>query len=260
MAKTAWFSKEYLPHFQDREESITSAIDDSDVGQKILNQSVLLVALAFFYGIIMGCYNGFFQAVSSAVKMPVLFVLLILICFPAFYVIQAVLGSKLSLSQMITIILSGFIYTVSIMASFSTIVLFFLITGGNYAFIQLLHVAIITLAGIFGMKHVVDALAYSCEKKKIYPKTGVLVFRFWIVIMFFVGSQLSWSLRPFIGSKDMPFQVFRKQEGNFYRQVLLSTWNLFMRPERAIEKKPEPAGPQGIPAPGPDATAPDRTN
>jgi hypothetical protein len=182
---------------------------------KIGSQLALVSGLAFLYGIVMGCFNGFGQALSSAVKMPVLFLLLIVICFPAFYVIQSVLGSRLTLAQMGSIILSGFVYTTSIMVSFSTIVLFFLITGGNYAFIQLLHVAVIGLAGVFGMKHIIDALKYSCEKKNVYPRTGITVFRFWIVILFFVGSQLSWSLRPFIGAKGMPFELFRKQEGNF---------------------------------------------
>ena len=38
-----------------------------------------------------------------------------------------------------------------------------------------------------------------------------------------MGTQLSWSLRPFIGAKGLPFQFFRQQEGNFYQAVLLST-------------------------------------
>jgi hypothetical protein len=143
-----------------------------------------------------------------------------------------VLGSRLSVAQMVSIILSGFIYTTSIMVSFSTIVLFFLITAGNYAFIKLLHVAVIALAGIFGMKHIIDALTYSCEKKNIYPKTGITVFRFWILILFFVGSQLSWSLRPFVGAKNQPFQLFRKQEGNFYQAVIQSSAALFDHHEK----------------------------
>ena len=120
---------------------------------------------------------------------------------------------------MFAILLSGFVLTSSILAAFSTIILFFLIIGSPYNFMKLLHVGIFSLSGFFGMKTIVDALRYSCEKKSIYPKTGVTVFRFWIIIMFFVGTQLSWNLRPFIGSKGMPFQVFREQEGNFYKAL-----------------------------------------
>ena len=227
MGKGRLLSKEFLPNFHDKEKSLEKITDEKNIIRKILSQLVLVNVLASLYGIVMGCYNGFYQALSSGIKMPVLFSLLIVICFPAFYVIQSVLGSRLTLAQMISIILSGFIYTTSLMVSFSTIVLFFLITGGNYAFIQLLHVTIIGLAGVFGMKHIIDALKYSCEKKNIYPKTGITVFRFWIVILFFVGCQLSWSLRPFIGIKDKPFELFRKQEGNFYQALIYSFASLF---------------------------------
>jgi hypothetical protein len=230
MGKRRLLSKEFLPNFHDPEGSLEKITEEKDISRKIVSQMILVNILALLYGVIMGCYNGFYQALSSAIKLPVLFSLLIIICFPAFYVIQSVLGSRLSLAQMTSIILSGFVYTTSIMVSFSTIVLFFLITGGNYAFIKLLHVAVIALAGIFGMKHIIDALKYSCEKKNIYPKTGITVFRFWIVILFFVGSQLSWSLRPFIGTKDNPFELFRSQEGNFYQALLHSFADLFDHP------------------------------
>jgi hypothetical protein len=227
MGKGNLLSKEFLPNFQDKEGSLERVTDNKNALKKICGQSILVAILAFVYGVVMGCYNGFYQALSSGVKMPVLFLLLIIICFPAFYVIQSVLGSRLSVAQMASIILSGFIYTTSIMVSFSTIVLFFMITGGNYAFLKLLHVAVIALAGLFGMKHIVDALTYSCEKKKIYPRTGIAVFRFWIIILFFVGSQLSWSLRPFVGVKNQPFELFRKQEGNFYQTVIRTFVDLF---------------------------------
>jgi hypothetical protein len=233
MSKRRFLSTEFLPNFQDKEGSLESITDDKDIGRKIWNQFALVNLLALVYGVIMGCYNGSLQAASSGLKMPVLFSLLLVICFPAFYVIQSVLGSRLTLGQMASIILSGFVYTTAIMVSFSTIVLFFLITGDNYAFIKLLHVAVIGLAGVFGMKHVIDALKHSCEKKKIYPKTGIVVFRFWIFILFFVGSQLSWSLRPFIGSKDQPFEFLRKQQGNFYQALAGTFADLIEGPGRA---------------------------
>ncbi len=219
MSKRHFLSTEFLPNFQDKEASLESITDTRDIGRKIGSQFALVNLLALTYGVIMGCYNGFLQAVSSGIKMPVLFTLLLIICFPAFYVIQSVLGSRLTIGQMASIILSGFVYTTAIMVSFSTIVLFFLITGDNYAFIKLLHVAVIGVAGVFGMKHVIDGLKHSCEKKKIYPKTGIIVFRFWIFILFFVGSQLSWSLRPFIGAQDQPFEWLRAKSGNFYQAL-----------------------------------------
>jgi uncharacterized membrane protein len=171
--------------------------------------------------------------------------------FPRFFLVQYILGSKLKFYSMFAIILTGFVLMSAIMLSFSPIVIFFLITNTNYDFIKLLHVAIIGFAGVFGMRTIVEALRFSCEKKNVYPKIGVKIFQFWIVILAFVGMQLAWNLRPFIGNKNQPFQLLRQQESNFYLAVLNSIGSLLSIPEgeasvqipdkvdREIEKKEE---------------------
>ena len=70
------------------------------------------------------------------------------------------------------------------------------------------------------MNTIIQALKYSCEKKNIYPQTGVVVFRFWVVILAFVGIQLAWNFRPFLGDRGQPFELFRDYEGNFYTAVI----------------------------------------
>lgn len=222
MSKRKILSFDFFQSFHNNDEFYEKVTDEKQLKFEIANHLVLLLIFSMVYGAIMGSYNGVLQALSSAVKMPILFMLIILICFPAFFVIQTILGSKLSLGQMISIILTGFVFMTCIMVSFSTIVAFFMITGDNYAFIKLLHVGIIMIAGFFGMRAIVEALKYSCEKKSIYPKTGVRVFQIWIFILAFVGAQLSWSLRPFIGAKGMDFQLLRQKGGNFYVDVLKS--------------------------------------
>ncbi|HUI63760.1 MAG TPA: hypothetical protein VL126_02880, partial [Bacteroidota bacterium] len=108
-----------------------------------------------------------------------------------------------------------------------------ILTGGDYHFLQLLHVGIFFVSGGFGMKMVFDALKYSCEQKNIYPRTGVVVFRFWVVILAFVGIQLAWNLRPFLAKRDEPYALFRSYEGNFYAAVIYSVQQLVSPPERS---------------------------
>jgi hypothetical protein len=43
----------------------------------------------------------------------------------------------------------------------------------------------------------------------------------------FVGTQLAWTLRPFFGSPDEGFALFRSIEGNFYAEILRTIGNLF---------------------------------
>ena len=216
----------FFRDFHDKDHFFEKLTSNENTFEQILNQYLLICLCSFIYGIVMGSYKSFRQAISSGIKVPLLFTLAILVCFPAFYVIQHVLGSRLGFWQMLKIILSGFVMISIIMVSFSTIVIFFLITGDNYSFLKLLHVAIFAVSGIFGMKIILDALQYSCEKKNVYPKTGLTVFKFWILILAFVGMQLAWNLRPFIASRELPFQVFRQRRGNFYLAVIESAVDL----------------------------------
>jgi hypothetical protein len=147
----------------------------------------------------------------------------------------------MALRQMIIIVLSGFVLTSAIALSFSPIIILFQITGGNYHFLQLLHVAIFLFSGIFGMRLMIEALKFACEKKDIYPHIGVTVFRIWIIILAFVGIQLAWNLRPFLCDKNEDFKLFRKYEGNFYTAIVYSVQQLVSKKD--INQNEEIKGP-----------------
>jgi hypothetical protein len=211
--------------FQNKE-SYFSDINKQQSNRLIINQLLLICGFAFLYGMVMGSYHSFLQSVVTGMKVIVLFLSSVVICFPSFFIIQQVLGSKMSFRQMIVIVLSGVVLTATIAVSFAPIVVVFQVTGGNYHFLQLLHVAIFIFAGIFGMRLMVDALKYACETKSIYPQIGVTVFRIWIIILAFVGIQLAWNLRPFLCEKNEEFKLFRKYEGNFYTAIIYSVQQL----------------------------------
>lgn len=203
----------------------------------IINQILIVCAFTFLYGIVMGSYHSFIQSFVAGFKVTFLFLCVLIICFPSFFVIQQVLGSKMKLRHMIIIVLSGFVLTSAIALSFSPIIVLFQLTGGNYHFLQLLHVAIFLFSGVFGMRLMIDALKFACEKKSTYPQIGVTVFRIWIIILAFVGIQLSWNLRPFLCNKTEEFKLFRKYEGNFYTAIIYSVQQLVS--DRDTEQKDE---------------------
>ena len=206
----------------------------------IFNQVLIICVFTFLYGIVMGSYHSILQSLVAGLKVTFLFLSAIIICFPSFFVIQQVLGSKMTLRQMVIIILSGFVLTSSIAFSFSPIVILFQVTGGNYHFLQLLHVAIFVFSGIFGMRLMAEALKFACEKKDIYPHIGVTVFKVWIIILAFVGIQIAWNLRPFLCNKTEDFKLFRKYEGNFYTAIVYSIQQLVKKEDsnQNIENKP----------------------
>jgi len=212
--------------FQDRDAYFELLNQKKQQTKTALYQTLIILALSVFYGLVMGSYNSALQAGITGIKVPSLLFLALFICFPAFYVIQYMLGSKMTILQMVNTILSGFVVFSTIMASFAPIVIFFMITGNNYSFLKLLHVGIFIFSGVFGMRTIIEALKYSCEKKNVYPKIGINIFKFWVVIFAFVGVQLAWNLRPFVGDRNLPLEVFRAKEGNFYFAVFQSAGDL----------------------------------
>ena len=213
--------REVFTIFQNKE-SYFDEINREQSNRLIVNQLLIICCFAFFYGVVMGSSHSLLQSVVAGLKVIVLFLSTVIICFPSFFIIQQVLGSKMSFRQMIVIVLSGVVLTATIALSFAPIVVVFQVTGGNYHFLQLLHVGIFVFAGVFGMRLMVDALKFACEDKNIYPQVGVTVFRIWIIILAFVGIQLAWNLRPFLCEKNEEFKIFRKYEGNFYTAVVYS--------------------------------------
>jgi len=53
------------------------------------------------------------------------------------------------------------------------------------------------------------------------------VFGCWMVVFGLVGSQMGWILRPLIGAPNMPFELFRERESNFFEAVLRAAGSFF---------------------------------
>jgi hypothetical protein len=225
----------FLYSFHNKDLFFEQLTDIGKAKNKLTNLYLYVFILSFIYGLSMGSYTGPLQAITTAVKIPFLLTVTLLVCYPALFVIQTMLGSKLRLIQMSSIILVGFAFMTSIMLSFIPIIIVFLFTGSNYYFLHLLHIGVFFIAGIFGIKMIIDALKFSCEKKNIYPHIGVVIFRFWVLIFAFVGIQIAWNLQPYLGDQEKQFKLFRKHEGNFYTAVIYSIKQLVKTQTTGVE-------------------------
>jgi hypothetical protein len=206
----------------DRERFFEEVVAGVDLGRKLRYATVTLLLLAAFYGAVAGAYSSALQALSSALKLPVLYVGAFAICFPVFFVVQMLVGSRLGLAQMAVLVMTTLALIAVLLAAFVPIVAFFLLTGSNYYFLELLHVVIGLATGVLGMYALHEGLAVVCEKHNVYPRKAMTIMRVWVIIFAFVGIQLAWNLRPFLGDRDAPFKAFRHYEGNFYAAIIYS--------------------------------------
>jgi len=192
-------------------------------------RAMLISSIAFLalYGAVLGSTSSLWQTLSSAVKLPLLFLATLIVCAPTLYFFNLIFGSNQSLSQNIAIMLTAITVTAVILLSCAPIVLFFLLTSSNYQFFKLLNVGVFSVAGIIGVLFLGQGMRLVSRSGTEGVAARLRVVRLWILVYAFVGSQVAWTLRPFIGAPSMQFELFRQLGGNFYTDIVASLGELF---------------------------------
>ncbi|MEN6309894.1 MAG: hypothetical protein ABFD91_19270 [Anaerohalosphaeraceae bacterium] len=255
-------------------------LKDSQFDIPIAGLCVCLIILSAFFGACIGSFNllhpldkdavltfkdVWMQTVASAIKMPLLFTLTLLITLPSLYVFNAINGSRLSLMSVLRLLIASLGVLIAVLASLGPIIIFFSLCTTSYSFMQLLNVAVCTVSGSLGLAFLLRTLnrlilpqpqespAMSAPKVPeitipatlpdgtipLRSLTGPLertaptdrkaksIFRVWTIVFALVGAQMSWVLRPFIGSPHLPFEWLRHREGNFFMAVIQAIQNMF---------------------------------
>ncbi len=239
-----------------------SALKDGRIETPVGGIIVVALFLGATYGVCMGAYavirtggashDAYMQMLASAVKLPLLFFLTLLVTLPSLYVFNALVGSRLSVLSVIRLLVAMLGVMLAVLASFGPIVVFFSVSTESYPFMKLLNVVVAALAGFLGLafllrtlhRLVLAQIALDAPKAEEaqqveangdkdadtttaldqvgYNTTGKArsVFRVWVIVFSLVGAQMSWVLRPFIGKPDMPFAWFRARESNFFTDVI----------------------------------------
>nr|WP_221379715.1 hypothetical protein [Actinoplanes polyasparticus] len=273
-------------------------VEDRDLprltGQMLVSS---VVALAV-YGAVLGSFHGVLMALTSAVKLPLLFLVTLAICLPTLYLFNLVFGAQLSIRQSLSLVTVALTVTAMLALAFAPISLFFLITAPDYAFFKLLNVAILGLSALVGLRFLTGGMRVLNEHGLLTPKVAapavapapepvrelvpagapaaegaangaapaagpaapvpmpvqppvvqipppgfaqqhprqpvgaqtppsMTLLYIWILLFGFVGTQLAWTLRPFFGSPDKDFSLYRDIDGNFYAEIFRTIADLF---------------------------------
>jgi len=206
---------------RNRNAFFTEIREGQDVSAKIRDMVISSAIFFALYGAVIGSTSSHWQQVlASAAKLPVLFLITLIICLPSLYFFNLFFGSRLTFFQTLALVLTGITVTSVLLVSFLPITLFFWWTAPNYQFFKLLNVGIFALTGFFGVIFLHLGMAHVHQGDTVLLR--LLVLWGWICVYGFVGSQMAWTLRPFFGAPELPFELFRQMGGNFYSDVLRS--------------------------------------
>ena len=268
---------------RDRQGIWQQIVEDRDLprltGQMLVSS---VVALAF-YGAVLGSFHSVLMALTSAVKLPLLFLVTLAISLPTLYLFNLVFGARLSIRQSLSLVMVALTVTAMLALAFAPISLFFRITAPDYAFFKLLNVVILALSALIGLRFLTGGMKVLNEHGLLAPKVvepaaepakelvtagapaegaapngaapvqippgmaprrdphrpyqqrpinqptppSMTLLYIWILLFGFVGTQLAWTLRPFFGSPNMDFSLYRDINGNFYAEIFRTIADLF---------------------------------
>jgi hypothetical protein len=194
--------------------------EGEDLTRKIRNMLIGAVLFFAIYGAVLGISNSPLQALSSAIKLPILYLITLAICLPTLYFFNLLFGSRLMLSQTFALIMTAIAVTAVLTLSFAPIALFFWLTAPNYNFYKLLNVGILSITGVAGLSFLWQGMRHVQKAGGMGVRN--LILWIWIFVYGFVGTQMAWTLRPFFGAPGLPFEIFRDLGGNFYVNILQS--------------------------------------
>ncbi|MBT3375412.1 MAG: hypothetical protein HN742_14470 [Lentisphaerae bacterium] len=168
-----------------------------------------------------------------AVKTPLLFLLTLLICSLALYVINLVLGLRLHFLPTMALALSALTGTGVVLAGAAPIAALFTIVTESYHFMKMFHVVVFAAAGLFGVRILWEGMIRmqasdgGGERARSVGLRVRLVLLAWLFLYAFVGAQLAWTLKPFLGTPYLPATPpFRLDRGNIFVSTLGSAGQL----------------------------------
>jgi hypothetical protein len=258
---------------------------------------VLGLVLGALYGVFMGLYAvlrptnpSFAQLIVTALKVPLLFLLTLVVTFPSLYVFSALANSRLGSLDTLRLLLVAVSVNLALLASFGPVTGFFTLSTDSYPFMVTLNVVLFAAGGFVGLAFLQKALGPVFEtpppapeepepseggkSEEESPESGSpqssstensdaggddspdeppapapsffrvesrerlkalarreepakRIFMVWTVIYMVVGAQMGWILRPFIGTPDMPFSLFRARQSSFFESFLKTLGRLF---------------------------------
>ncbi|MCB1192813.1 MAG: actin-binding WH2 domain-containing protein [Leptospiraceae bacterium] len=200
-----------------------------ELKKDIVNLFILNFVTFAIFGFIIGASHSWLQALVSSIKVPILFNATLLITLPNLYIFYSLFGSKNSFLQLLTLTLVATCVIGFILIGFAPISIFFLLSSNSYHFNTLLNILFFAFSSVFGIKLLYQSFLRLPEIANNTQDIKYKFLLFWLFLYTFVGSQLSWILRPFFGMPNSKFEIFREMESNFYMQVIKLVFHLFKR-------------------------------
>lgn len=198
---------------------------------QVLRLTAVIVVFGIAYGSIMGTFSAtsmerLVQIVYSAVKVPLMLVVTFLISLPSFFVLNTLMGLRRDFADAMRALTTAQAGLTIVLASLAPLTGLWYASCADYPTAILFNAAMFAIAS-FSAQFVLRRLYQPLIERN--PRHRVLL-RLWLVTYIFVGIQMGWVLRPFVGAPTSPPRFFREGAfSNAYVYVSELIWNVLTR-------------------------------
>ncbi|MCE9636996.1 MAG: hypothetical protein K8T90_14930 [Planctomycetes bacterium] len=132
------------------------------------------LVLGAVYGLFMGVFAAMRtehpswpQLLATMVKVPLLFLLTLVVTFPSLYVFSALSNSRLRGPDTLRLLLAAVTVNLALLASFGPVTGFFTLSTDSYPFLVILNVAFFAISGFAGLTFLRRALTTLFEAPQV---------------------------------------------------------------------------------------------
>lgn len=196
-----------------------------DAPTMALPKLALLVALSgAIQGALMGSYALFnggspLFMLWAAFKVPLFLGIAAALCFPALRVLYYLVGLGDEFEPTVRALTAAQAAFSAILASLAPLILVFYASGLSYRGALFFNLALFAVAGLAAQGVARNRLQEVLARDARHLKLWAVGFGVWA----FVGVQLAWNLRPFIGAPDAALQFLRPDA---FSNVYLALWKI----------------------------------
>lgn len=190
--------------------------------------AAIILTCSVAYGAVMGSFGGVggdrvWQVLYSALKVPLLLVVTFLLSLPSFFVLNTFLRLRSDFPRALRAHVTAQAGLAILLVALAPLTLVWYASSADY------QAAILFNALMFA---VASGGAQFLLRRGYRPlvarrPTHRSLLRLWLFLYAFIGIQMGWLLRPFVGAPDKPVQFFREGAwDNAYVIVLRMMWNV----------------------------------
>jgi len=196
----------------------------------------VIVAGTAAFGLVVGAWRDPVQGIYTAIKFPLIVLLTAAGNGLLNGMLAPLLGTNISFRQSLLAVLMSFTIAATVLGACAPLIYFIiwnapaLVTktasaGRTHSMILLTVVGAIAIAGIVANARLLQLLRQLSGSRSSARRTLMA----WLAGNLLLGSQVSWILRPFVGSPSLPIQFLRDDplNGNFFESVFRALQRLF---------------------------------